>query len=134
MRSPWLLLWTSCTSICNTGERLWSSARELRVATESGRGGLVLRKEEDWIDGCCVIIVKLPLQQSVKITLLRAFANTHSQRCDSYRHTDTLKRTTSPSHAKPKRVGRMKNAVLFWTVASWKKALFLSSAITAVTF
>ncbi len=45
---------------------------------ESGRDGLVLKKEEDWIDGCCVIIVKLPLQQSVKITLPRVFTNTHS--------------------------------------------------------
>lgn len=68
----------------------------------------MLKKEEDWIDGCCVIIVKLPLQQSVKISLPRAFTNTHSHgshQRDSYRHTDTLKRTTSPSDAKPKWAG-----------------------------
>lgn len=91
---------------------------------ENGRGGLVLKKEEDWIDGCCVIIVKLPLQQSVKITLPRAFANTRShgsQRRDSYRHTDTLKRTTSPSHAEPERGRTMKNAVLFFELQRAEK-------------
>lgn len=111
MRSPWLLQWTSCARSVTPGKgcEVWPESSKFRLwEREICWGGLVLKKEEDWIDGCCVIIVKLPLQQSVKITLLRAFANTHSHSSyqhDSYRHTDTLKRTTSPSHAKPKWVG-----------------------------